>query len=202
MSARRALALATVQTLQLPLGTGYGHGLGVGNANCMAMFDGRPPATCGKWFLSVHQADRSTELRTVLQDRFSLNLTLTMRVNEQLDNVGAQLIELADTGFDARLDAIRACIWNNQWLIVSAANVILGADPSDPFGTLNGPIINGFCESIIPAGDPATSEVNESWFQAERKPKIDYHSPPFVGIKATLPLKWPLRIQDVGSAVA
>lgn len=197
MSARRALALAVRNQLRLAAP----EGLGFLAHECDVMFDGRPAPSCGKWFLAIHQGGRVNERETCLQDRHTLLATLTMRVDEPFDRIGSELVEKEYDGFDVRMDAIRALIVRQQWSIMAAANVLLGNSANDPFGRTS-PVVNGFVEAIRPGEDGPAVAVNEDWFQAERRPKVNYHLPPFVGIKATLTLVGALRIQTLSDAGA
>ncbi len=165
--------------------------LGYGVAQTEVMADGEPPPRCGDIFVAVHEGRVSSESDENLDEYFSFNLTLTMRVTGvPMDRIGDQLLcrKLAKrTGFNGRAEKLRAFLHKN-WSVVALANQYL-CEMVDRGGT-----VYGFCESPIYKGIEVPHFVGGSWFKAAPDSQN-------VGIAAQLSFDRTRRLQPIGEMV-
>jgi hypothetical protein len=198
MSARRALTTAVRDHLRQSVVDG---GLAIPAHSCDVMFDGRPPANCGKWFYAIYQGPRSNRWLSGDQSEFGVNITITARANEPFDRIGTALVDWA-TGLDDRADAVWQNIFSHQWTgattgIMNRANTLLTGWP-DTYG---------FTEALYPTNMSNAQPVREDWFSATDRQQHKLGGSwndrmPFCGLTITIQLMGAVRLQNNSDAGA
>lgn len=178
--------MAIRDQLRLPVLSG---GLNFSQYQCEVGLDGKPNTLGGQWYVAVHGGRENNSHLTCMEDDFTCYVTLSMQCSVPFDRIGPDQLELLATGFDPRMDAIRACIMKNQWAIMALANTTLGAS------------VNGFIEALFVGPQEEPSAQGDSWFStAPQQKKTMAGVLPFVGFKATLTLPGAKRIQYIENA--
>ena len=187
MSARRALAIAVRDNIRSILL--------VKNSLCEVMFDGRPSPRFGtvggrgSCFYAVHQGPRSNELsdpddQTFCLDYHVIYVTLSMWCGPvPFDRIGTDLIDLQNTGFDPKMDALRAMVQKYGQTIRAAANTILGS------------LVHPITQPLVPSTDEPATAVDASWFGAN--PPENSNQLWVFGMKSQLSLVGARRPQSI-----
>lgn len=159
---KRALCLAVRDQLKTAYASHNWTALAL--KECEVMFDGRPPPRAGKKFVSVHRGGRrNTARNNTLDELYYVDVTLTLRVNEPFDKLGANLLELATTGLDDIGDQIRAIIHMNEPIRSAANTYIENAANAWPVPPAQ---VYVFSEPLRYLDEDLPQEVGAYWFSA------------------------------------
>ena len=121
---------------------------------CLIMADGRPPASCGQKFYSVHSGNMNngSMSRQVLDALHGFSVTLTLRcAHIPPDRLGDELIAKATTGLWALVDGIIDAL-HQDYTSMGTANTDLGA------------LVNGFLEPQTWVQSIYLGARDPSWF--------------------------------------
>ena len=145
---------------------------------CELMFDGKPPPRCGEVFVSVCQASRSSSSDLALVEDSELLIVLTIRAERvPFDRWGTDLMNKATTGFNPRIDALRA-LCHMDYTAMNTANTALGG------------LVNGWVSPLMYVGEGRPTVQGPDWFHAEP-------SAPEVGVSMELRFGKSERIQII-----
>lgn len=160
-------------------------GMGLTTAQCQVMFDGQPAPSCGELFVAVHPGEWTTEDVEGLNEIYSAEITVTVRVGKvPRDEMGLNaLIGPAGKSLDGYLEKIRALLHLDSWgdQVLNAANGIIGGGA------------NGFVEPPRFRGCGRPEPKGPDWFGAEGQSA----SP--LGLAQTLRLGGARRVQRIES---
>lgn len=169
-------------------------GFGYSEATCEISDEGKPSPRMGDVFVAVHQGAESNDALNNLDEYFSWNCTLTMRVTVPLDRVGnallaRQLARRAAPGgqpsFNARKELLRAFLHMN-WGILQDANTNLVNMLVDANA------VYGFCEPAHFSGAEIPMLVGGEWFTGDPEARD-------TGLKSTLRFEGCRRLQPIGT---
>ncbi len=167
-------------------------GYGYSDSTCAIMPDGMPKASCGDWWVSIHQGASTASGDSRLDEMFAFSLTLTARIRGvPEDKIGEKLlaVKLADKlGFNRRAEQLRALFGNSAWGVLQAANdYIVTMSPEAE-------VVYGFCEPPLYRGMEVPVLVGGDWFSAEP-------DAPDVGLKSELRWTGCRRFQPIATYV-
>lgn len=143
---------------------------GVGKALVDVRDDGRPPATAGEWFYSVHAGDMIGNATECIDVTFPVLVTISRRAGfTPNDRVGQEVIRKARTGMYARIWAVIEAL-HGQW------DYMIPASDDTTANGIIGATEQGFCETLAFETASKPREVDGSWFAAEGAGAIGYES--------------------------
>ena len=156
-------------------------------AHCEIVADpeGRPPGRCGDWFAAVHQGPSTSTMDNALDERFSVSVTLSMRVTVPPDRAGDQFLakKLAaqpgpggSPSFNARTNQLAALLHMDWWLLQDANNYLISMLPQAA-------TVHGFSEPARYRLTDTAMFVGDEWFGSEGGPG---ESDEPLGLKATI----------------
>ena len=174
-------------------------GLGlIPNQQVAVMMDGRPMPSMGRYFVSIHDGDRTNNWLMSDKSYYTLNVTISALAQQPFDRLGPDLIDMQN-GLDDYGDSIWQCIFSNQWDaqyisghigIMARANAQLAGWPNN----------YQWVEALYPQNIGPATPRPESWFLASSQrvqSKAGANkSAPYAGLSLTIRFAGAVRITN------
>ena len=156
------------------------------NAQCEVMFDGQPPPNAPEKFIAVHPGNWSATDFDSLDERYAVDITVTVRVGKvPRDQMGLNaLVGPTGASLDRELELIRKTIHSSYTVLTNANTIITAA-------------ADGFVEPLRFRNASAPQPRGPEWFHAYSQNEEPIQPP--MGLSQTLSFGEARRVQTIES---